>query len=608
MAQYRVNEFFCFNFRDSTRGRELLDRSARQLENNSSYRVCERWLNSKGSLGILNVQVDALQGGASRLKASPSQGWPVNRLRKSKKFTWIQTGYITSLPDQWQAKLCLSGSSLSSADSGGIAAFCVACSHHADPEQIFLWSSRPALRPIAMAESEEFIVAGTRPLLVHRLAQGFGSIRLDDSYVMDSLLGWSLGDRTPFQGTFLLPVDGMARFHSGRITHHPHPTPAYSPAKDIPLRRQCKLFVSALQKAVDPLRHLPGFELRLSGGKDSRLLSAALHHENILPSTVVCHGITGEWEAPVAERVADALGWPIKFVVPEYAYLGTEHQSVRHNLSLADGFLSTEPLQSSYPQFGISGDRGPGLAFGHLSLHRAGWASRLAISHSAALHEAKAKLMPLRDCVEHGLADGVEQELDSFFSKLNVSRPAEILYWSNYRYRVCRWITSHYLLHSRWLVPIYPLVDEKVVRLLSSTPLQQLSSESLVFSAIRELAPQLTSIPLFNDRFRFETNGPNHRFAAGYQERQPMARSHTTYVKREIVMPGDIAQNLCDPIRNGRLGPMIKEFSSAAVWSIIENPEEGRIVASGLPQKVIASYLWTCYQASILHTDGLVSV
>jgi hypothetical protein len=151
------------------------------------------------------------------------------------------------------------------------------------------------------------------------------------------------------------------------------------------------------------------------------------------------------------------------------------------------------------------------------------------------------------------------------------------------------------------------LVDERVVRLLSSTPLQQLSSESLVFSAISQLAPQLTSIPLFNDRFRFEAKGPSPRFAAGYQERQPIARSHTTYLKREILMPGDIAQNLCDHIRNGRLGPMIKECSSAAVWSIIENPKEDRLVASGLPQKVLASYLWTCYQASILHTDGLVS-
>jgi|LakMenE18May11ns_1017448.scaffolds.fasta_scaffold9930369_2 hypothetical protein len=608
MNTIRINEFFCLWFRNPYQSDQNLARYVQQLEQSSSYRVCEHWKSEGGRVVIINVQVKALQGSSYRLSPGPSNGLPANRIRRSRGIAWIRAGYTTSATTDWEANLRLTGHRLSCKDSGGVAAFCAATSSQEDDEAIYLWSSRPSIRPIAIAQNKHCIIAGTRPLLVHRLASDDGSVHLDQSYIINSLAGWSLGNHTPYEGTSLLPVDSLVCIRKGMISEHPHPTPIHITTPPKSLRSQRNIFSSTLRQAVEPLRDLPGFELRLSGGKDSRLLAAAIYYSNINPSTVVCHGIPGEWETPIALRVAEALGWQINFVVPEYAFLGSEHASVRYNLSVADGFLATEPLQSAYPQFGISGDRGPGLSLGHLSLHRGGWADRMRVSHSKAMLVAKAKLLPLRDCVDSALIEQIENQIDNYLTSLDISCAAGMLFWSNYRYRVCRWMTGHYLLHSRWLLPIYPLVDEKVVRLLCSTPLQHLASESLVFAAMSKMAPQLIPIPLFLDRYRFEAKEEHQRFSTGYQQREPLATTKTTYIKKEILMSGNISNTLCDHIRNGSLRALIKELSTSAIWSIIENPSESLIATSEIPRRTICSYLWTCYQASILHTDGLISL
>jgi hypothetical protein len=600
MGGYVGNEFFALCFKNPSAADALRARYSELLEQHSPYRVVQHWLSPRRELAVLNVaRKAALQDDGSSV--------PHNTLRSSAQRALLQTGYTTTPIERVDASLRRAGSGLTAKDAGGIAAFCLALCEPGAEETLFLWSTRPSgMRCIAIAESADFVVAGTRPYWVHRIAQAFERPNLDPAYVLGALAGWSLDERTPYVGTTVLPVDAMLSIRSGARALHGHPTPGYERA---PRRRlwhpERPRFREALRDAVEPLRGLPGFELRMSGGEDSRLIAATLRAVGITPSSAVCHGTEGEWEAPVAARVADALGWSLKCLVPQFAQLGGIHATVRRNLTLADGFLATEPLQAAYPQYGMSGERGPGLVFGHMELHRGGWAKGMKVTRKKSLHLARFWMTPFRDCVVPSLVVEPHRLLSEYVAGLGRVSTPELMYWINYRFRVCRWLAPHYLLHSHELLPIYPLVDEKVVRVLNDAPIEQLVSERLVFDTTTRFAPQLRPVPLFRSRYRFEAERRSWRSPFGYRAREPVQPGVSSYLKPEVRMPGDIRPQLCQAIREGKLRHELREASRPALWAVIDDPSPANVQAAGVDGQRLASYLWTCYQASVLFTDGL---
>jgi len=596
-----MNEFFAFYLKNAQGSQAALEGIADALRAESTYQTLDLWVSPRGHLGLLNVTSDS-DSEPHHLKSAP---WGVNRLRTTPRMAWVRAGYMTADPSHWEATVHRTAGELSCEDAGGIGAFAVAFFDRGD-EDLFLWSTRPGLRSIAYAEASDMWIAGTRPYRVHRIAQAFGATVLDTSYVMESLTGWSLRDRTPFDRTSLIPVDALLKLDGSTAAQRRHPTGTAKRSSSPFSSGVIESYQTALRAAVEPLRKFPGFELRLSGGKDSRLIAAALHNAKIKPTTVICHGLPGEWEIPVAEQVAEALGWELKLAMPEYAFRGNELETIRYNLTMADGFLATEALQSPYAQIGISGDRGPGLILGHMELQRGGWATQKFESFKEVSGKATGRLFPLRDCVAPWLFEVSKPVLQEAIASLNSYSPTEAMYWINYRFRVCRWLISHYLLHSRFLIPVYPLVDERVVRVVNQAPMSVLTSEELIFRATSSLAPPLREMPLFRERYRFETDDSNPRLKREVQRPEPTQPGPSTYLKREVVLPGRIGHMLCEHIRNGRLRDEIKEASTPAVWQAIENPSREQIEKTNVVRKRFCSYLWTCFQASVLHTDGLL--
>jgi hypothetical protein len=144
-----------------------------------------------------------------------------------------------------------------------------------------------------------------------------------------------------------------------------------------------------------------------------------------------------------------------------------------------------------------------------------------------------------------------------------------------------------------------------VVRVVAEAPLDQLVSERLVFTTTAQFAPSLRTMPLFRERYRFEEQRRSWRSPCGYRAREPVQPGPSTYLKREVVMPGNIRPALCETIREGKLKHELREASLPALWAVIENPSSENIAAAGVDRKRLGSYLWTCYQASVLFTDGL---
>ena len=509
MTDWASNEYVAFYFHDPQASQQQLARAVEQIEHHTPYRACDTWLSPGRRVGVLNLcrstppAADSLPP-LSRLRQDWLRSRPTtNRLRVRDEHALVQTGYVTTPERRFERSLREQGEQLSCADAGGIAAFCLVRFGGSAEERLFLWSTRPSLRAIARAQAPEGLVFGTRPRLVHALSRAFAAPSLDGGYLQASLVGWSLGEHTPYQGTTLLPVDGLVRVQGGRCSLQPHPTAPFEPRADRSLRRQRVRYQRSLYEAVEPLRSLPGFELRLSGGKDSRLVAAVLAKRGIVPSTVCCHGGPSSHEVPIAERVARALGWPLRVAKPEFGYRGGMWETVRYNLSLADGFFATEPRHVAYPIHSLLGDVGPGLVIGHIELQKGGWAKDSKQPAARSLRIAQLKATRWRDAVAPELVQAARGQVAAFAETLRDVAGSEHNYWFNYRFRVGRWLTSHFLAHAREHLPVYPLVDEKVTRVVSCAPLWQLTSERLLADTTWALAPALRDLPLLGEPYRF---------------------------------------------------------------------------------------------------------
>lgn len=642
MSDCSSNEFIAFYFDDDRASEGQLRRAAEQIEEHTPYRLCDLWLSPGRRVGVLNLCVvppaASDESFLSRLKRDWLANRPqTNRLRVRDELAILHNGYTTTPERVLERSLREDGQRLSASDAGGIASFCLVRFGGSGHERLFLWSTRPSLRVVASARGPEGWVFGTRPRLVHAVSRAFRAPSLDHGYVRAMLSGWSLGDHTPYEGTSLLSVDKLWRVQSGTCTVHDHPTPPLQ-REQRSIGRQCGLYRDALRTAVEPLRSLRGFELRLSGGKDSRLMAAAIAERGILPSTVVCQGPADDApEVSVARAVAQRLGWSLKREQPIFGYRGGMFETARHNLTLADGFFATEPRHIGYAVHSLVNDVGPGLVIGHMELQKGGWAKTAKDSRQDGLAFARRKVARLRRAVILELTDAVHRTVDEYAETLQLENPAELGYWLNYRFRVGRWLTSHMLSHAKEFLPVYPLVEEKVTRVVSSAPFWQLTSERLLADTTWELAPALRDAPLIGPPYRFFLH---REHAAQLKARAaapaPAQASELVGSPSEPAAPPPAvvapaaeaassadpvwldgggarymyrhrAQEICAHIRDGKVREELRSLLRPEAWAVIEQPTHETMLTSGLSSVLMTELLFTCYQASVLHTDGLAS-
>jgi hypothetical protein len=638
------NEFIAFYFYDERQSEGQLARAAEEVEQHTPYRVCDLWLSPRGRVGILNLCTVPPETGERSLWVRLKHDWlarrpETNRLRVREELAILQTGYSTTPERRFERSLREEGERLHGADAGGMAAFCMARFGGPADERLFAWSTRPGLRPIAKSEGQDGLVLGTRPRLVHALTRDFRAPSFDYDYMRASLCSWSLDDRTPYQGTTLLPVDKTWRVQAGVCTVQEHPTPPFAARENRSMRRQRGLYRAALHEAVEPLRSLPGFELRLSGGKDSRLMAAVIAERGIVPSTVVCHGAEDSPDVRVARTVAERLGWSLKTAIPVTGYRGGILPAARHNLALSDGFFATEPRHIPYPVESLVGERGPGMVMGHMELQKGGWAHSPRETREHSLAVAREKVARLQGAVVPELCEAMWRRVEEYAATLQPQIEAEYGYLLNYHFRVGRWLTSHCLSHAKEHLLVYPLIDEKVTRVLSGAPLWHLTSERLLAETTWVSAPMLRDLPLAAEPYRFilhrehaarereraqrkaaqssapaAVTAPNAATPSPpppVQVAPPSANQISAGVERWLDKRGsafigsDRLPEICAHVRNGKARDELRAVSQPQFWAFIEQPTLERLRATGMRATLVNEFLFKCCQASILYTDGL---
>ena len=326
-------------------------------------------------------------------------------------------------------------------------------------------------------------------------------------------LGYPVGDATPFRGVRALGGDRTLRLAGGQLAGGHLASGRAARAEDEQPAGADRV-AGALTEAVRPLGGTDApVELSLTGGKDSRLVAAALAAARV-PFRARTHGFAGHPDVVVAGLIADRLGVEHTITRPRPPGAPDEADVLRRlraAVLVSDGMLSAfENVGWPDPQ---SAD-GPAEAGGHGGellrggYAQAAWRSPAAWRTPAVLRAAAAPLDavaaaelfrrmttrrlsllrpgPARAYLASlapptaALARGPLAALDDFYLVNRAGR------WSAAARQA-------YLLRSRL---IQPLFADGVVRAARAVPLRDRMSDRLHRDVLGVLCPELLGLPL----------------------------------------------------------------------------------------------------------------
>jgi len=349
--------------------------------------------------------------------------------------------------------------------------------------------------PVYVAE-----VAGAVILSDRAMWAAWTANRLDDH---DPLLacallnpGFPLGSATPFRGVSALPPSTVIRVLGGAASRTAA-EPAAAPVAGTSPGSAADV-AAALTDAVAPLRAGgKPVELSLTGGKDSRLVAAALVKAGV-PVRAQTHGFADQPDVVIAAEVARVLGIHHDVRVPAAPGQRVDVIGrIRATVLVADGMLSAfENVGRPDPNVAMAVTAG-----GHGGeLLRGGYAEAAAGRRAAGSALRAAELLR-RLTTRHlgllrrGAAAGYVASLAPWTGVLarNPLRALDDFYLVN---RAGRWSAAARQAYLIRECLVQPLFDERVVLAARAVPLATRTSGELSRAVLAELCPPLTEIRL----------------------------------------------------------------------------------------------------------------
>jgi asparagine synthase len=403
-----------------------------------------------------------------------------------------------------------------------------------DRAAVYARTSVTRVDPVYLAEVPGGVIAADRVTWAAWTSSRLGE---HDPMHLCALLnpGFPLGSVTPFTGVTAVPGSTTLRLLNGSLTrvkgslapgggaagsaHVGRPLAdtgdraVPGPAATLPsgpTRRpgSARDVAEALVAAVAPLRDAGGpVELSLTGGKDSRLVAAALVKAGV-PVVGKTHGFADHPDVVVAAEVARRLG--IEHVVRTPAAPGQRVDvlgRIRATVLVADGMLSAfenvgRPDPAAARALTAGGHGGELLRGGYAeTAGRKGAPGGLRAVLSPARRAARSAELLRRLTTRHlglirlGPAAAYSASLAPWTPRL-ARHPLHALddfYLVN---RAGRWSAAArqaYLLRERL---VQPLFDDRVVLAARAVPLADRISGALTTAVLAELSPALAEVPL----------------------------------------------------------------------------------------------------------------
>jgi Asparagine synthase len=386
--------------------------------------------------------------------------------------------------------------------------------------------------PVYVAETPDAVVVSDRAAWAAAVT---GRLRDHDPVMVGAFLqlGYPLRAATPFRRVRALGGDQALRVSGGRVAVS-RGDGGDRGRGDVVTPGGVSRVAAALVEAVKPLGDAAAVELSLTGGKDSRLIAAALTAAGV-PFRARTHGFASHPDVIVAGMIAKRLGLEHTVTEPRPAATAAAPDQaevlrrLRSAVLVSDGMLSAFENVGRPDPMALEGIAGPVQAGGHGGeLLRGGYAQaawrfgpsaqpwggaragssaaatelfrrmtmrRLGLLRPAAAAAYLASLAPSAAA----LAGGPLRALDDFYLVNRAGR------WSAAARQA-------YLIRAPLVQPFFA---DPVVRAARAVPLRQRIGDQLHRDVLAELCPELLRIPLADRPWQGEPRTAESVVAAG---------------------------------------------------------------------------------------------
>jgi Asparagine synthase len=370
--------------------------------------------------------------------------------------------------------------------------------------------------PVYLARAGRAVVISDRASWVAAVT---GRIESPDPLLYAGLLGpgYPLGAITPFAGVRALAPGASGRATGGVFTEARRP-PLSEPGAGGPEGAQ--RLAAALVEAVTPLRDAAQpVELSLTGGKDSRLIAAALAEAKV-PTRARTYGFADHPDVVVAAQVARELGLDHEVAEPktsrdtgsrdgEARGAGATVQEVDVLARLRAGVLVADGMLSAFENVGrpdpdpadaavAIGGHGGELLRGGYAKPIGGSAARRAAASAEMFRRLTMRRVPLLR-VRWRTAYVATVAPWTVAVAARPGRTLDDFYLVN---RAGRWSAAARQAYAIRSVLAQPFFDDQVVRAARAVPLAERLDDRLVRGAIRALYPPLADLPLAADQWK----------------------------------------------------------------------------------------------------------
>jgi len=392
------------------------------------------------------------------------------------------------------------------------------------------------------AESPSLRVVSSRALLSHLIQQTEIQKSEDPALQMNlvgirhmALSGYFLANHTPYIGVDALSVTESIRIDSwfSRRTQMPIWTPDKLDISSGIMNQLVQDIAAALVRAFDPISGTD-LNLALTGGRDSRLLAAALMNRPDIRVNTSTMGIDDDPDVVIARLISRIMGVKHQVAAPrgmvdQTLILAEEPLSriVRvldvHDAMTSgwDDIIDYGPMMTKQSISGVGGEilRG-GLVFTELDALEPAIAverlTKLLTGGNFFAEQYNESARALAAPIIHMAKEDPYRAIDDFY----------------YNHRNGRWVSARRA-GARFRTRVYdPLLDNQFVRLVKSIPSELRWQERLAFDILTTLAPPLRDLPIEGQRWRFERSRPDANASsaeyASWEQRGRLVRSART--------------------------------------------------------------------------------
>ncbi|WP_153398904.1 hypothetical protein [Ornithinicoccus halotolerans] len=394
-------------------------------------------------------------------------------------------------------------------------------------DRVTAWNTSPALEAVHYTSDEENHYISNRPLLA-ALARARGNLHgavLSAEYLSEYLLyGYAISGQTPFENVWTLPADRALCITAGQLALEEVPPGLTAPlATDHTLEEAGEALADAADHALERIlaNVAPrGIQLRLSGGKDSRLLLGLLRKRD-LPVRAVTYGVASDAEVRLSQALASMADVPHRVTAPPSAAGTTLSGQVASTLRECGGIPPSEAHVAKYAG-SVATSPQEGVMLGQWPLYKGGIAKAMRYRAGAVLQTLIGQGAPI---LRTAVREPFDAAMEEWYSSVHSASELEKLYLFARHFRSGRYLHSHIAHYARDALVAYPVSDAEITGVCDVMTMYEKVSEKALFLALRRIWPESLRLPLHDSNWRFEASGADPELSgADYELRsRPVA-------------------------------------------------------------------------------------